>query len=75
MTMKSGLVDIECGIRHNQAGRDSIAIATGETFTNKYGREAEKWFWLPRSQIEIYQGRSGTIVTLPEWLALEKGLI
>lgn len=32
--------------------------------------------WLPRSQIEIAQDKGGgrSIVTLPEWLAIEKGL-
>jgi hypothetical protein len=32
--------------------------------------------WLPRSQIEYTTTRNGlTTVTLPEWLATEKGLI
>jgi hypothetical protein len=32
--------------------------------------------WLPRSQIEYMTDRNGmSIVTLPEWLGIEKGLI
>lgn len=33
--------------------------------------------WLPRSQIEIAPAETGTlhVVTLPDWLAKEKGLI
>lgn len=33
--------------------------------------------WLPRSQIEISRAATATlyVVTLPEWLAQEKGLI
>lgn len=32
--------------------------------------------WLPRSQIEIEAGEGGeATITLPEWLAIEKGLV
>lgn len=32
--------------------------------------------WLPRSQVEVNDdGRRRHTVTMPEWLALEKGLI
>ena len=33
--------------------------------------------WLPKSQVEVYEtDRAGNrILVLPEWLALEKGLI
>ena len=37
---------------------------------------AAPWIWLPKSQIE-FEKKSATIVvvTLPEWLAKEKGLV
>jgi hypothetical protein len=37
--------------------------------------DVEKAFWLPKSQIE-YEEKNGTAeVTLPVWLAKEKGII
>ena len=34
------------------------------------------WVWLPRSQIEYVQVEPGLVeVTLPEWLAKDKGLL
>ena len=36
----------------------------------------EKAVWLPLSQVEVEMMRGGTAeITLPEWLALDKGLI
>lgn len=31
--------------------------------------------WLPKSEVEFYDDGKGGIVTLPYWLAHEKGLI
>jgi len=38
--------------------------------------EIEKAVWLPKSQIE-FEGEPGAVaeVTLPEWLAIERGLV
>lgn len=69
--MKSKLVDIACEIRSDDPKKKAIAVADGTT-EKIDDREREKWFWLPRSEIEI--NPDGT-VTMPEWLALEKGLI
>lgn len=46
----------------------------GETQTEKAVQffDGSKTVWLPRSQIEIND--DGT-VTMPEWLAMDKGLI
>ena len=36
----------------------------------------EVWIWLPLSQIEIDEQKDGTcVVSMPEWLAMDKGLI
>ena len=35
--------------------------------------EDEKEYWLPKSQVDM--GEDETFVMVPEWLALEKGLI
>jgi hypothetical protein len=70
--MKSDLIDIECKIVSER--ETSIAITDGTMETYK-GREQEKWFWLPRSQIEIMPNGKTWTVTMPEWLATERGLI
>ena len=63
--MKSDLVDIACTVRCDRG--KAVAVADG---TEEAGRE--KWFWLPKSQVEVND--DGT-VTMPEWLAKDKGLI
>lgn len=66
MARKSELIDIEVEIR-------------AETDKAVQVFDGELTVWLPLSQIEIERPRAGhkgpTIVTLPEWLALDKGLI
>lgn len=74
---KSTLVDIACNIVHDQPDKKAIAITDGTTFeeTNPHTGEVFtklKWFWLPRSLTEI---NGGGTVTIPEWLAIEKGLV
>ena len=71
MSGKSDLVDIACEVRRDDPAKPSLAVADGST-EEVNGREREKWFWLPRSQVEIND--NGT-VTMPEWLAIEKGFI
>ena len=65
-TMKSNIIDIDVGVTHRT--QKAVLVHTG----NK-----EESVWLPLSQIEIQHSGFGGIetVTLPEWLALEKGLI
>lgn len=63
---KDKLVDIEVEIRaESQKG---VQVFDGQDTV-----------WLPKSQIEIERPRAGhnapTIVTMPEWLARDKGLI
>jgi hypothetical protein len=63
---KSGLVDIEVEIRAET--EKAVQVFDGQDTV-----------WLPKSQVEIERPRPGhtapTIVTLPEWLAQDKGLI
>lgn len=61
--MKSDLVDIEVEMR--MEGSAAYAVWTGE---NDGGREV--WIWLPKSLVT----RDGDTFTMPEWLAIEKGL-
>lgn len=70
------LVEIACRIMQETEKAIAIADGTTEPAPGGGGRERQKWFWLPLSQIEIDRQRDGTaIVTMPEWLALERGLI
>lgn len=63
---KSDLVDVTATKRMDK--EKSIALATGRL--DKDGREI--WAWVPKSQVE--DNGDGTF-TMPEWLAMDKGLI
>jgi hypothetical protein len=61
-------VDIEVIIIRDEDS--DLAILVSET-----GDEDDA-VWLPRSKIEYTTDRRGrTVVTLPEWLGIEKGLL
>jgi hypothetical protein len=63
--MKSDIIDIDVMVAHRT--EKAVLVHTG----NK-----EEAVWLPLSMIEIEQEHWGhAIVTLPERMALEKGLI
>ena len=64
--MKSNIIDIDVEVSHRT--EKAALVHTG----NK-----DEAVWLPFSQIELHPSGFGGIetVTLPEWLALEKGLI
>lgn len=65
--MKSDLTDIAV-IRHAETERAILVSETG----NK-----DDAVWLPKSQVEIENDgyKNFVTVTLPEWLAAEKGLV
>ena len=64
---KLNLIELDC----DYVGETDDAILIANPFEEKDS------IWLPKSQIEIeYLGHVGCIsVTLPEWLAIEKGLV
>jgi regulation of enolase protein 1 (concanavalin A-like superfamily) len=65
--MKSDLVDIDVRVEGDEPADQAILVKIG----------GEK-HWLPRSQIEIEytdQHKHFATVTLPEWLAIDKGLV
>jgi hypothetical protein len=64
MKMKFDLVEIEAEIRVETY--DAVQIHDGKTLT-----------WLPKSQVKIERAQRGDncIVTMPKWLAQERGLI
>lgn len=64
--MKSDIIDITVQKLHET---DAAVLVTDTT--------PEKGVWLPKSKIEIEPSETKGlhVVTLPEWLALNKGLI
>jgi len=62
----SGLVDIDA--EHRMDKGNGTAIWAGQTDENN----KEVWTWLPTVHVE--NNGDGTF-TMPEWLALDKGLI
>jgi len=62
--VKSDLIDITVARRHETTGAIQV-------------HDGDKLVWLPKSQIEVEETGDGktVIVTLPQWLAEEKGLV
>jgi hypothetical protein len=70
-------VEIECKLVRTQSR--AIAIIDGTTELMEGGFERAKWFWLPKSMIAIAPENAVVgqmiTVTMPEEIAIEKGLI
>jgi hypothetical protein len=64
-SVRSDFIDIAVTIRHQTDA--AILVSDGSIRDEK-----EVMVWLPKSQVEINDDQT---ITLPEWLALEKGLI
>lgn len=62
---RSNIIDVAV-VLHHRTERAVLVSADGDR---------EKAVWLPLSQIEFDEGGATAVVTLPEWLALDKGLI
>jgi len=60
---KQTLIDIAVSLKHETTA--AWLVDVGE----------DKPVWLPKSLVEYYKDGKGEIVTMPEWLAREKGLI
>lgn len=71
--MKSDLIDIEVYL----VFETSKAILVSDEELPPMGASSRKVEWLPKSKIEYGRVAFETVttVTLPEWLANEKGLI
>ncbi len=64
MKAPGGVIDIAVILKHETP--KAYLVDTGE----------RNPVWLPKSEVEFYDdGKGGGIVTLPYWLAHEKGLI
>jgi hypothetical protein len=63
--MKSDLVDIQVAV--HVTTKMAVLVSTDG--------ERSKAVWLPRSQIEISKWQDEITVTMPERLAVEKGLV
>lgn len=77
--MKSDLVDIPCQIVGETEAAILIMDGSFETARTDKGVEYDrpKKTWLPRSAVEIEFAADGkgAVVTMPESLALDKGLV
>lgn len=60
---KNEVLDIAVIVKHETAKAYLVGVGT------------EKDVWLAKSLVEYYEDGSGGIITLPYWLAHEKGLI
>lgn len=73
--MKAQLTDIECRIQRETERAIGIDIGNTEKVG---GRTRAKLYWLPKQHAEYDSDMVGagkvTVVTIPEWLAIEKGL-
>lgn len=66
-SVRSDLVDLTLTLRHEKP----LAIAVTDP-----AQAQAKWIWLPKSKIEFERkGGMTIVVTLPGWLAKEKGLV
>jgi hypothetical protein len=63
--MKSDLLDLDMQI-HVETGKAVLASTSGEK---------DQAVWLPLSQIEIERKGDLAVVTMPEWLAVDKELV
>lgn len=71
MTMRSDLIDLAVVIHHEtkpgRANEGAILVSDDGDRT--------KAVWLPKSAVEIERRNDATILTLPERLAIDKGLV
>lgn len=64
--MRSNVIDLTVELLHETAAAVRVTDST-----------PDKGVWLPKSQIEVeHSDKAGiVVVTLPEWLAVDKGLV
>ena len=76
------LTDVAVTVR--QVREKAIAVADGTTHEHTDDRtgeitQRETWYFLPKSVIEVdpedYAVGDSVVVTVPEWLAMDKGMI
>ena len=58
----SKLIDLALELRHETARAYLV-------------HDGHQDVWLPKSQVELYEQPGGAVLTMPYWLAKEKGLI
>lgn len=69
-------IEVTLEKRRDSASGQATAFFQGDYEDDRAGNGKEIWVWLPKSQIEVEENKDGTCtVTMPEWLAHDKGLI
>jgi hypothetical protein len=70
VTGASDIIDVTVWLMMDNPEKKAIAVSDPA----KKGKP--QWIWLPRSQVEYIKAEGGAILlTLPQWLAKDKGLI
>lgn len=70
-------VEVPVRVAQDKPGAASVAFTDGRTEI-KDGKRRPKWIWVPRSQImqPLSPDKDGNVtLVVPEWLALDRGLI
>ena len=69
MSHKSNLGDYDVQLHHETPGERGAYLVSDDG-------DKDKAVWIPKSQCEIEPSPTGHgyVITLPEWLAIEKGL-
>lgn len=63
--MRSNLVDLKLRLHH----RTDKAVLVSDT------DEKDDAIWLPLSQVEVEEQGAYATITMPEWLAIDKGFV
>lgn len=67
---RSNLVDLDVFLHNDNPRKKAIAVSLA------IDTPFEKWVWLPRTVVDYERkGHQGALVTIPEHVAKEKGLI
>lgn len=73
---RSNLVEVSLEYRRDNAAGTAAAFFQGDMEEDSRGCFREVWIWLPRAAIETEDNGDGTMtVTLPEKMAIDKGLV
>jgi len=72
---KTKLVELELELTRTTEKAYAVQDGSDEYDHVAKSKRKPKIFWLPKSQVEMHEEGNKTIFVMPEWLAMEKGLI
>lgn len=66
---RSDLIDLAVRVHHETPGKHGAFLVSTDG-------KAKNAVWVPKSQTELAPGSKGmAVLTCPEWLAIDKGLV